>query len=88
MGWKRAGDKKQLLLEAADRCLRTRGLNQLNIRDIAREAGVSLGSVHYYFPSKQHILTELYQGFVKRMSGATRRTSGRKPGPQNSRLSG
>jgi AcrR family transcriptional regulator len=40
----------------------------VNIREVARQAGVSLGSVHYYFPSKQHILEELYQRFVKRMS--------------------
>lgn len=72
VGWKRSEDRRQRILEAAESCLRARGLHQLNIREIARAAGVSLGSVHYYFPSKQHILTELYQGFVKRMSAAAR----------------
>ena len=68
MGWTRSRDKKQRILEAADRCLREQGLNRVNIREVARQAGVSLGSVHYYFPSKQHILEELYQRFVQRMS--------------------
>ncbi len=71
MGWVNTGDKRERILNAAETCLKERGLNGLNIRDVAREAGVSLGSVHYYFSGKDQILMEIFQGFVKRVSRAT-----------------
>ncbi len=65
MSWgNNAADKKGLILNAADSCLKKTGLHQLNIRDIAREAGVSLGSIHYYFESKEHILMEIFRKFI------------------------
>ena len=71
MGWVNAVDKRELILNAAESCLKERGLNRLNIRDVAKEAGVSLGSVHYYFSSKEHILMEIFRQFVDRVSEAT-----------------
>ena len=71
MGWVKTVDKRELILNATEKCLRDRGLNRLNIRDVAKEAGVSLGSVHYYFPSKEHILMEIFSQFVNRVSKAT-----------------
>lgn len=71
MGWVQTVDKRQLILNAAENCLKVKGLNRLNIRDVAREAGVSLGSVHYYFSSKEHILMEIFRQFVARVSRAT-----------------
>lgn len=71
MGWANAGEKRERILRAAESCLKARGLDALNIRDVAREAGVSLGSVHYYFSGKDQILMEIFQGFVRRVSQAT-----------------
>jgi len=71
MGWANAGEKRERILRAAETCLKERGLGALNIRDVAREAGVSLGSVHYYFAGKDQILMEVFQGFVRRVSRAT-----------------
>ncbi len=71
MGWVQTVDKRELILNAAENCLRERGLNRFNIRDVAKEAGVSLGSVHYYFSSKEHILMEIFRQFVNRVSQAT-----------------
>ena len=64
MGWVNTVDKRELILNAAQDCLRDRGLKGLNIRDVARKAGVSLGSVHYYFSSKEEILVEIFRQFV------------------------
>ncbi len=81
MGWKNTADKKELILNAAETCLRRRQLSQLNIRDVAKEAGISLGSVHYYFSSKEHILMEIFRRFVSRVSRATlERASDSDPG--------
>ncbi len=71
MGWNTADDKRELILDAAQNCLREHGLKGLNIRHVAREAGVSLGSVHYYFSSKEQILVEIFRQFVTRVSKAT-----------------
>ncbi len=66
-----ANEKRKRILNAAETCLRENGLNALNIRDIAKEAGVSLGTVHYYFDYKEHILMELFRQFVYRVTNAT-----------------
>jgi AcrR family transcriptional regulator len=71
MGWVNSVDKRELILNAAQNCLRDRGLKGLRIREVAKEAGVSLGSVHYYFASKEQILMELFRRFVQRVSEAT-----------------
>ncbi len=71
MGWINSSEKRERILNAAEKCLRENGLNALNIRDIAKEAGVSLGSVHYYFSVKEHILMEIFEQFVIRVSEAT-----------------
>lgn len=71
MGWNSTVDKRELILNAVETCLREKQLSQLNIRDVAKEAGVSLGSVHYYFSSKEHILMEIFRMFVGRVIKAT-----------------
>jgi AcrR family transcriptional regulator len=38
-----------------------RGYPDTTIRLIAKEAGVSIGNAYYYFPSKTHLVQELYE---------------------------
>jgi gluconate 5-dehydrogenase len=63
----RPDNKKQLILDAAARCLKKRGLENVNMREIAKEAKVSLGTVSYYFPTKDHILMNIFIDFVKKV---------------------
>ncbi len=42
------------------RSFRERGYDDTTIRLIAEEAGVSVGTTHYHFPSKHHLVQELY----------------------------
>jgi len=42
------------------RSFRERGYDATTIRLIAQEAGVSIGTTHYHFPSKHHLVQELY----------------------------
>lgn len=51
--------RREEVLLAARRCLAYEGLDHLTMRMIACEAGVSLGTVTYYFPSKEKLLTTL-----------------------------
>jgi AcrR family transcriptional regulator len=48
------------LREIALRSFRERGYDATTIRFIAQEAGVSVGATHYHFPSKHHLVQELY----------------------------
>ncbi len=53
------GGLRTALLEAAERSLRERGANQLSLRDLAREAGVSHGAPRRHFPERQDLLDAL-----------------------------
>lgn len=50
--------KRQQILEATCRCLCEKPFHTLTIKDIAAEAGLSHGLVHYYFANKQEVLVE------------------------------
>lgn len=47
------------ILDAAYRCLVRYGYASVSMRQIAREAGVALSQLHYYFRSKEHLLIEV-----------------------------
>lgn len=48
------------LRDVALRSFRERGYDATTIRLIAHEAGVSVGTTHYHFASKNHLVQELY----------------------------
>ena len=47
--------KRMKLIEAAGKLFHTQGINQTTLADIARESGVPLGNVYYYFKTKEEI---------------------------------
>ena len=49
----------ETIIEAAARILETAGPDGFNTNAVARRAGVSVGSLYQYFPSKQAIVAEL-----------------------------
>jgi len=51
-----ATNTEQQILEAAYRCLAQNGSANVSTRDIARESGVTLSLIHYYFPNKEELL--------------------------------
>ena len=50
------GDTRELILDAARRCLLDSGYAGLSTRRIAEAAGVRLGHLHYHFGSKQNLV--------------------------------
>src|SRR6185312_4531311 len=52
---------REAIMSAALLAIRDRGLDGLRIRDVAEIAGVSSGTVHYYFTDFAGLLTEVYQ---------------------------
>src|SRR5262249_43575495 len=51
--------RRACILEAADRLLRHYGPQKTTVADVAREAGVGVGTVYLEFPSKDVIIEEL-----------------------------
>ena len=48
------------ILDTALALIRERGFHETTMRDVASEAGVSLGNAYYYFRSKEHLIQEYY----------------------------
>jgi len=72
------------VLEVALRSFRDRGFQKTTMRLIASEADVALGNAYYYFPSKGHLVQELYAAVIAEQSSAARAALGahRKLGPR------
>ncbi|GEB48987.1 TetR/AcrR family transcriptional regulator [Streptomyces cacaoi] len=69
--------RREALIDAAGRAITARGLASLRIKDIAAEAGVSAGSVLYYYPELDELVLEVHRGAVERyLTGRLARTDG------------
>lgn len=53
-------DKKELIREAATRVISRKGYFQTRPKDVAEEAGISVGTIYNYFESKQEILVDIF----------------------------
>ncbi|MHB8508846.1 MAG: TetR/AcrR family transcriptional regulator [Candidatus Dormibacteria bacterium] len=57
----KATDVRQVILGAAARVLLHQGYPGASLRNIAAEAGLPLGNVQYYFPSKAQLMIEVWK---------------------------
>ena len=73
--------RRATILEAADRLLRHYGAQKTTVSDVAREAGVGVGSVYLEFPSKEAIVEELSRSRHREVLDAMRAAAnaGRRP---------
>ena len=55
------------VVEATTYILEEHGLAALNTNEIARRAGISIGSLYQYFPTKEAILTEIIRRKQRRL---------------------
>ncbi|MDH4209173.1 MAG: TetR/AcrR family transcriptional regulator [Anaerolineae bacterium] len=55
---RRSDEKAQAILDAACRCLSEKGYAATTISEIAAEAGVSRGLLHYYFKNKEELMAK------------------------------
>jgi AcrR family transcriptional regulator len=59
--------KKRMILKATFNCIYERGIWDLSLRSIAKEAKVNLSDVFYYFKNKENLLTEFIQSLFKKI---------------------
>ena len=57
----KSAETRTRISEVALASFRERGYDATTIRLIATEAGVSVGNAYYYFPTKNHLVQELYR---------------------------
>lgn len=70
--------RRRKILEAAVICFLKDGYHQTGVRDIAAQAGVSLGNLYNHFPSKHDVLIEIAQlerARIERFAAQLRRPS-------------
>jgi AcrR family transcriptional regulator len=60
------GRRLQSIIDAAYRCLVRDGYTNVSIKDIAREASVAPGLLHYYFESKEQLLVAVVREVMNR----------------------
>ena len=61
----RSRDKKNSLLEAGKKLFALRGYQGTNTKEIAREAGVSVGTFYAYFADKGGLFREIVEGYYE-----------------------
>ncbi len=60
-----ANDKRQRLIDAAYKVFSRKGFNNASIKDVANEAGITPGLVHYYFKNKEELLFSVQSNIQK-----------------------
>lgn len=62
-------DRRERILQAAAVLVVRSGM-QCSMAEVAREAGVAIGSIYHYFPSKEEMIAALYQRVQARIVAA------------------
>jgi AcrR family transcriptional regulator len=58
-------DKKELILKTTLKLVNEHGFYHLNMKQLAVEAGISVGTTYLYFDSKEKLINELYKNIIK-----------------------
>lgn len=66
---KRSIDRKEKVVEAAYQLFCDQGYYETSIPEIARHAGVAVGSVYAYFRDKEDLFDEVHRRFTARFDG-------------------
>jgi AcrR family transcriptional regulator len=71
------GNLRRALLAAAERTVRERGVENLSLRELARELGVSHGAPRRHFPDRQALLDALAETGFERLGAELRAAANR-----------
>ena len=59
------------IVAAATRVLARQGYARTSLLDIAREAGMSKGALHYHFPSKEELVSKVLESALESIANRT-----------------
>ncbi len=60
------GDKRELILNSAEKLMKSVSCSELSVSILAKEAGIAKGGIYYYFGSKEEILYAVIERAYKR----------------------
>jgi AcrR family transcriptional regulator len=60
--------RRHQILDAARTCFLRSGFHQTSMQDVIREAGLSIGAVYRYFPSKTDLITAIAEQVIDQIS--------------------
>ena len=66
-GARRAGDKRERILDAAVRVFAKKGFHATRVSEVAKAAGVADGTIYLYFKSKDELLVKLFEDRVEKL---------------------
>ncbi len=72
---RRPGDRPHEIIEAGFRVFGANGLSRTRLEDVAREAGVSKGTIYLYFDSKESLFREVVRAKIITAIEAAERTA-------------
>lgn len=75
-------ERRQSVLEAAVRAIASKGLTNLTIRDIAKEADCSYGVVSFHYESKDGVVLACLEQLISDYDNALARLSAENPSPR------
>jgi AcrR family transcriptional regulator len=62
--------RRQQIIDAARACFLRNGFHNTSMQDVIAEAGLSVGAVYRYFPSKYELVTALAEQVIAQVTGA------------------
>ena len=65
---KKQASKRQQIIEAGTRMIVQKGIEKTSLSDIAKEAGISKGSLYYYYASKDELIFDIAQTHINQIS--------------------
>ncbi len=65
---KKQAVKKQKIIEAGTRLVVQKGIEKTSLADIAEEAGISKGSLYYYYASKNELIFDITEAHINQIS--------------------
>ncbi len=65
---KKQAIKKQHIIEAGTRLIVQKGIDKTSLADIADEAGISKGSLYYYYASKNELIFDITEAHMNQIS--------------------
>src|ERR1700721_367663 len=73
----RAGDERERLLAAAERCIDRHGIRKTTMDDVASEVGLSRPNVYRYFADRDDLLIELITRHARALLDRARKSISR-----------
>jgi len=77
MKYKKSEISAAQIIAAATRVLARQGYARTSLMDIAQEAGMSKGAVHYHFPTKEALISKVLERACDKVAERTREAWGR-----------